>query len=167
MRDVVLWDSCLIIDAIAKEPEKYKHLLPMLQKAEKKELVIVVSTVSIAEVRYCKELNARGVSQDQQAELIEAWMNSDYVARRNAHSGICRLEAEIGRDVGKDNKNLTPIDSIILATAIQHNVSALLTYDDGRSNTVGLLELDGKYGDPKLRILHPRDYVKQLEMELR
>jgi len=168
MPEIVLWDSCIVIDAIQQQEDIYIHLQPMIRKAEAGELFIVVSSVTVAEVTYCKELSAKGVSQEEQNEIIQQWMNQDYIVRRIADFGICRSAAMLAREFSVPGKSLSPIDSIVLATAIKNNVDALITLDDGKGKksgkSIGLLELDQRAGgDRKTRIMHPATYVQQFE----
>lgn len=167
MPEVVLWDSCVIIDAIQENPNTYPCLLPMIKKAEAGELYIVISSAQIAEVKYLRELAAQGISQDAQSELIDAWLNSDYVIPRNADRGVCQYAVQLARQVGSGNKNLTPLDSIVLSTALLNGSEALITMDGGNRDSVGLLDLSMRFGSPQLPILHPCDYVRQYEMDLK
>lgn len=167
MVEKVLWDSCVIIDAIQKSDEQYQYLGQMMRNAEVGDLLIAISTASIAEVVYCRQLAAEGVSQDEQDALIEKWMNSDYVFRRNADSGVCEFGAQLAREAAKQSKSLSPIDSIILATALTSGVDALITTDDGKGGkNSGLLEFNEVFGDPPLKILRPGEYVHQGELDL-
>lgn len=160
-REIIAWDSCIIIDAIQKHPEKYPDIQQMIIKAEAGELSIVISSISLAEVRYCKELNAQGVTQNNQDKLISRWFDNSYVIKRVADVGICGLAASLGRQYPD---NLTPLDSIILSTAIDRKAKTLVTYDDNNGRG-GLLALDGQVGNPPLRIKRPEDWAIQPEIK--
>ncbi len=151
--EIIAWDSCIIIDAIQRDSGRYPHIKPMVSRAEVNDIFILVSTTSIAEVRYCKEFVAQGMTQDNQDEIISRWFDNSYVVKRNADFGICELAAKLGRQY-KDS-GITPLDSIILATALDRKAGTLVTYDDKLHN------LDGEVGSPALRIKLPEDYSPQ------
>lgn len=169
MAEKILWDSCVIIDAIQKKDGTFIFLDEMLRRAEAGKLLIVISAVSVAEVTYLKEFAAKGMSRDRQASLIQDWLNQDYIFKRNADPGICSDAAKLARQLSTKGKSLTPLDSIILATALRAEVEVLITDDDGKTNNkhLGLLELNEQLGDPKLKILRPSQYKAQLPMDLK
>lgn len=161
----IAWDSCIIIDAIQKEPERWPAIEPMARRAESGDLSIVVSTVSLAEVVYLREFATTGMSQADQDDLIKRWFDNDYVYTRNADIGICEEAAKLGRA-----HRVTPLDSIILATAVLTETKVLVTYDDaGKSSTgVSLLDLDSKVtaGRDLLRIVTPENIPGQREIQV-
>lgn len=164
MVDLIAWDSCIIIDAIQKNPTVYPHLQPIIRQAEAGQLKIVVSTISITEVKYLRELSANGLSQEEQNGLIEAWFNEPYVIKRNADYATCKEAASLAQLAASTKRNLKTADSIVLATAIRAGVSTLLTLDDGNDSSVGLLELDGRFGTPALQIRRPDQMAGQMEL---
>ena len=156
----IAWDSCIIIDAIQKEPRRYPSISPMVTKAESDDLQIVVSTASVAEVLYLKALSAEGMSQEDQNDLIEKWFDNHYLIKQNADFGTCRAAADLRRRF-----KLTPVDSIILATATVAEVEALITYDgQSKPDTVSLLGLNGELGRDGPRIERPEKYTPFLDL---
>ena len=158
-KEVVAWDSCIVIDAIQKEASRYPEISPMLRKAEADNLLIVLSTASIAEILYLKELSAKGISQEDQNDMIQKWLDNPYIVKRAADLEVCTKAAEIRRVHG----SITPVDSIILSTAVLHNVDALVTYD-GSGKDGRLLQLNEKIDG--LKIIEPGDSSGQAEMPL-
>ena len=167
MPEIVAWDSCIIIDAICKDKDIYPHLDPVLRRAENGELLILVSTLSIAEVKYLRPFSS-DLSQEDQNELIRAWFANEYVVARNADFNICNIASEIGQHASQyvQGKNLTTIDSVILATAVANEAGALITRDNGNNKQIGLLELDRKFGNPGLPIVRPDNMPGQVELTL-
>ena len=158
---IIAWDSCIIVDAIQKHSQKYAAIQPMILNAEKGDLKIVVSSLSAAEVKYLRELSANGMSQTEQDDLIDRWFNNDYIEMRNADFGTCKYAADIGRI----HANLSPTDAVILATTIRSESPMLITYDNGKTGKFdGLLSLDGRVGNPAIKICKPEDYANQIEM---
>ncbi len=156
-KEIIALDSCVIIDAIQKEPARYPSIEPIIRKAEANELIILVSTASIAEVMYCKELVAKGLTQEQQDDLIGKWFETSYLIKRAADFGVCTKAAQLGR-----LHNTTPLDSIILATAVLNEADTLVTYD-GENSGIGLLGLDGRI-EGGLRIMLPEKCLNQSEI---
>ncbi len=97
----------------------------MVRKAEKDDLFIIVSMASIAEVMYLDEFTSKGMSQKDQNDLIEKWFDNGYLIKRNVDFGVGKEAASLRRTFN----GLTPVDSIILATAMMNKADALITYD--------------------------------------
>ena len=156
-KEIIAWDSSVIIDAIQNHPTRYADIQPMIRRAEADDLLIVVSTASIAEVIYLRELSANGMTQEDQNDLIQKWLDNSYLIKRVADLEVCTKAAEIRRAHDK----VTPVDSIIVATAALSGVDALVTYD-GIGDDVGLLQLNDKING--LRIVEPGNYSIQHEL---
>jgi predicted nucleic acid-binding protein len=159
--DSIAWDSCVIIDAIQKSEGRYPILRPMINKAMQGDLNIVVSTLSLAETIYLRDLADGGMAQEQQDALIERWFDEPYIIKRNADVSVCTEAAKLARR----HRMLAPADAIILATAALSEVDVLITYDgEGRGD--GLLQLDGIVGNPGLRISTPENWSRQGEIDI-
>ena len=152
-RDVVMWDSCIIIDAIQKSPQYWSAIEPFVADAEAGKLLIVVSEISVAEVSSLGGLNEQGVSLEEQAKLIREWFENPYVSRRQQHAGISELAAEYGRTY---SLKAAP-DRVVLATAVFEKIPVLHTRDGAGASPRSkmLLPLDRKVGNPPLRIEVP------------
>lgn len=139
MRDqVIAWDSCVLLDAIQGTPGRYDAIAPMINLGLRGDLKVVLSAMSYAETYFLRHLAQQGVGQDEQSDLIEQWLESDYLIKRAVDFGTSKIAGELCRQFrGK----LQPPDAIIVATALRHGASALITYD----NTAGksLLACDG------------------------
>lgn len=150
----VLWDTTVIIDAIQKSKTRYHLIEPFIDQAESGNLKIVVSEMAVAEARYLKELNEKNVSLKKQADMILEWLDNDYILRRPVHPGISELASNIGR-----LHNVKPPDAIIASTAIFYKVPYIHTFDgmevNGSITPRSMLSLDGKIGDPLIRICFP------------
>lgn len=161
---VIAWDTCILIDAIQKTPDKWSFIAPMINEANINEMRIVLSTISIAECYYLKHLASQGLNQAEQNALIDKWLEHSFLVKRAADFGTCKIAAEVGRIT---KGALTPNDAIIAATAIRHKASALVTYDDTAGGS--LLAQDGKIsvgGLPPLRIYTPTQWTKDVNPEL-
>jgi predicted nucleic acid-binding protein len=160
----VAWDTCILIDAIQKTPDRFDAIAPMLNLARIGDLKIVLSTVCVAECHYLKELAAQGADQEEQNNLIEKWLEHSFLVKRAADMGTCKVAAQVLRLVrGK----LSSSDAIIVATALRHKASALITYDDTKGKS--LIAQDGKIPDGRggfLRICGPEGWSNDSSPQL-
>ena len=162
-KEVVAWDSCIIIDAISKTPDKYSAIVPMLLRAESGDLRIVISMASVSEVLYVRGLVTQKMRQEDPNDLIRRWFNNEYLALRNVDFGVGLKSAELRRH----HRGLTPVDSIILATAFVTGVTTLVTYDrNDKQGKIGLLNLDKKLGPNAPRICRPEEYTINPQLPL-
>lgn len=131
--------------------------MPFLDEAESGQLEIVVSEVTVAEVKHLRTLESSR-SDDEIADLIRDWFDNPYIIRRNVHPGISEAAAQIGRV----HKLKRAADAIVIATAAYEGVDTVHTFD-GHKDTdngnklrkSGLLKLDGKVGTPPINIVVP------------
>ena len=163
-RSVISWDSCILIDAIQRTATRWPSIAPMLNLTKKGELKIVLSTLCVAEAYFLRESSDLGVPQAAQNELIERWLEHSFLIKRAADFGTCKIAAELCRHTqGK----LKPPDAIIVATALRHNASALITFDDKAGES--LLKQDQQFdlpGNRKLRICTPGTWARENASEL-
>jgi len=139
----VVWDTCIVIDAIQKTAGRWHLLEPILQEAQAGQVQIVVSEVTVAETTHFRKTTE---TIEAQVKMIRAWFENPYIIRRPVYPAISELAARIGRVHGV--KRAT--DTIVLATALHDHVPLLHTFDDN------LVALDGKLGgSPPLKICHP------------
>ena len=155
-KETIMWDTCVIIDAITQSHERYHHIAPMVHRAEANDLQIVISMASVAEIFFLRELRAQGVSQEEQNEMIRRWFDNSYIVKRNVDLFVGLKAGELRRQ----HQSLTTVDSIILATATLFDVTALVTIDGARAKGAGgLTQLDGRLGDNAPRIVTPENYA--------
>ena len=148
----VVWDACVVIDAIQKTEGRYELIEPFLLDAERGEFQIVLSEGTVGEVVYLEKLDEAGMSRPEQRRLINDWLENPYIVRRSIHPGVSRLAAELGDQYGIKRLG----DRLVVATALMDGVPLLHTFD-GHGNKPGLLAFDGMIGKPPLRITIP-DY---------
>lgn len=150
-RELVVWDSCVIIDALQKTEGRWDLIEPFLSEAEQGRLTIVVSEISVAEVSKLKALKDTH-SNEQIIQMIKDWFDHEYVARRPVHAGISEIAAQIARL----HNIRRAADATVIATAVYENIGTVHTFD-GYTNKgpAGLLRFDGKIGDPPVTIAAP------------
>ena len=145
----IYWDSCVVISCIEQTPNRYPALKTIIRDAQAGSLVLVVSTLVIAEV---VKLNVSTESEQKQAKLIQDFFENDYIELRTIDRLTAELAAKISREYG-----LKPPDAIHTATAIRHECKCLQTYDGEQGCHSKLLAFDGKIGWPTLAIKLPED----------
>lgn len=148
------WDSCLFISYLnnLKDEKDIANIVDILiQKAQKSEILIVLSTLVLAEVRPRESYNE--YHWDTVKDLF--YTNRSYIRIIAVTPRISELSTRIAVDYPK----LTVPDSIHVATAWSEKVSVMLTLDGDKDNvrrrSGDLLNYDGKIGNPPLNIKSP------------
>ena len=135
------WDSCAFLAWLLPEADRQTSCKEVLEAAELGECEIVTSALTLTEVIKLKGLPP--LKEEQEAK-IRGFFANEYIIVR-----------QVDRFIAEDARRLIwaegvkPKDSIHVATALRWGIAELHTYD------AGLLKLDGKLGDPKLRICKP------------
>jgi predicted nucleic acid-binding protein len=127
------WDSSCFLAWLLPEPARAPACRGVLNAAERGELVIVASALTLTEVI---KLKGQPPLKADQEKKIRAFFENDYIVLRN----VDRFIAESARDLIWKHPHLNPKDSIHLATALKVQVPHLDTYDDD------FLTLNGKVG---------------------
>jgi len=132
-----------------KQSAHFPVIFPIAKNAQEKKVLIIVSTVTIAET-----LRLDGPPSVDQEQIISDFFDRPFVHREAA--GI--FVAEKARDIRRKH-HVDSADAIHLATAIITNSPFFMTYDGTRKRP--LLGLDQKLalnnGQP-LRIVTPEEY---------
>ncbi len=125
-----------------------------IKQAEVKEVVILTSTFTLAEVfkKKCEGVN-KGLAQAKDA-MFEEFLEQDYVVYIQLDRDVGILARRILRSINAlPDKTLKPQDAIHLASAALHNVDKFHTF-----NGSDLLSLDGlidREDGEKLKICTP------------
>ena len=61
--EAVLWDTCVVIDAIQKTPGRYEYIAPFITSAEEGKLKIVISMMTVSALVYLKEHDKDGMAR--------------------------------------------------------------------------------------------------------
>ena len=127
----IYWDACTWIAAIKPEPKNKERLamcVSVLNRAKKKDLEIVVSAFTLAEV--CKDLEARS----KQKNKLPLFLDHPYILILPVDKYI-GVKAQVLQTTGK--VTLKPADAVHIATAQYSNVEEFHTFDGD------LLKLNG------------------------
>lgn len=148
MPELVYLDTCVFIELLQQNnPLRFDSCEELRLRAMKNELVIVTSSVTIAEVI---KLPALTVLPKEQSEKILKFFENPYINVR----GCDRATAEYAHNLS-NTYGLTPLDAIHVSTAVRSKASVLYTYDDKKGKRKGLIGHSEKIGTPPLRIEKP------------
>ena len=151
MPNSVYWDACLFIEVLQKtNTARLDACRDLIDKAEKKALVIVTSALTITEVNKFGAEDVSGVSREEQSKLILAFFGNAYIKVRSLDRQTAELAHHLTRQHGLKN-----MDAVHAATAVIGKVDVLYTYDGEKGKRGGLLSCDRKIGTPPLRIERP------------
>jgi predicted nucleic acid-binding protein len=141
------WDSCMFIDLMQQTPGRYDRCNYQHERAKAGELLIVTSTVTLAEVT---RIHAAGVVSDELSQKILDYFENEYIVVRQLDRAIAIESHKLCRA-----HNLIHLDAIHLATALEMKVAVLYTFDSKKQRRKGLLRWNLKIGNPPLRIEEP------------
>lgn len=146
------WDSNCFMAVFNNEAPRIEKCKSVLMAAERGELSIVTSALTLTEVIKIK--GGKHLPQDAE-DQIRAFFEHEWIVVRD----VDRFIAEKARDfIWK--YNLQPYDAIHLATAYRMKIQHLDTYD-----RVDFGKLDGKVGVPLMKIGEPPLIPFQIEIQ--
>lgn len=137
----IYWDSNCFLAHFKAEDVKAEKCDGVIQKAERGEVLIVTSALTLAEVLWMR--GGPRLSKDK-AELVQKFFRRSYIRVYN----VTRKIAESAQVLVWDN-SIKPKDAIHVSTALHLSVDALETFDDK------LIGKSGCVGDPLLLIREP------------
>lgn len=137
------WDSDAFLGHFNGEPDKVAACESVLQAAEAGRILIVTSALTLAEVLYVK---GHKPMPPEKRQIVSGFFKQPYISVQN----VTRKIAELARDLYWDS-GVRPQDAIHVATALTYRLPELNTFDRK------LLSLDGKLGDPSLKIRIPHE----------
>ena len=124
MPDIVYFDSCVFLAWLKGEDKRVDTIGELFADAENKNLKIVTSTLSIAEV-----LNIQGaqspIPKNQRDAVRKLFLNEWIITK-----SVNRRLAEISQDMVWDH-GIKPKDGIHIATALVYKVPVFYSYDKG------------------------------------
>lgn len=135
------WDSGCFLALFNNETGRVDSCKSVLLAAERGELRIITSALTLTEVI---KIKGKPIAVDQE-DHIRAFFEHEWILVRD----VDRFIAEQARDFIWKYK-LQPYDAIHLATAYKHKLQHLDTYD-----AKDLGKLNGKIGIPAMRIGEP------------
>ncbi|WP_412051180.1 type II toxin-antitoxin system VapC family toxin [Hoeflea sp. Naph1] len=137
----IYWDSDCFLAHFQADAGKVEKCDGVLQRAERGEVLIVTSALTLAEVLWMR--GGPRLSKEK-ADLVQKFFRRSYIRVYN----VSRKISEAAQVLVWDNA-IKPKDAIHVATAIHLAVDALETFD---RNLIGK---SGKVGSPLLLIREP------------
>ena len=154
---IIYWDTSVFFGFLNKEKGRLDDIEILLDKAERKEILISTSTITLTEA-----YKIGGKASQQDLEKIREFLKHDYFRL----IALDRATAFTTQEIRQEYESHVDFeDSIHLGTAVHHNIGILLTYDGEKKGARKLLSLDKKLtlrNGEKLRILRPGDYIREL-----
>jgi len=137
----IYWDSDAFLGWFQEDAGKVDLCRYTLERARNGEVLIVTSTLGIAESLW---LRGQGKIPKNRAELVKKFFGRSYIRTYN----VTRKIAQDAQDLVWD-KGIAPKDAIHVATALSLGIPILETFDKG------LLKHSDKLGTPPLIIRKP------------
>lgn len=155
----VYWDSCNWIGLIMEEENKIGRLRYVIELAKRKELEILSSTFTLAEVFKLKCEDAEKELPEEKDQLFEDFMGQDFVVYAAVTEDIGKLGRRLLRKLDGLKK---PQDAIHLATAAWHNVDEMHTFD--REHLIPFDNRVTRRDGQKLKICFPPEQLAGLPL---
>lgn len=138
----IYWDSDAFLGWFQGEEGKVEQCDGVIQRAERGDVLIVTSALTLAEVLWMR--GAPKVSKDK-ATLVKKFFRRSYIRVYN----VSRKIAEAAQELVWDN-SIRPKDAIHVATALHLSVDAFETFDGF------FVRQSGTVGEPLLLIREPQ-----------
>lgn len=138
------WDSCIFLSIIEGHQERLPAILELMEKAEKQEVEIWTSMFTIAEVAFAKaEKDGKALDSTTQEKINAFWTVGSPITLVEPHRGIMSATAELVRGAMLQSLRLAPDDALHIATAKEHGLQSLHTYDSYNNKHAELSQLSG------------------------
>jgi predicted nucleic acid-binding protein len=147
----VYWDSNCFLSYLKAEIGKVDQCEGIIERAERGDVLIVTSALTIAEVLWMRE--GPRLAKDK-ATMVQKFFRKSYIRVVNVNRKISEAA-----QIHVWDSDIRPKDAIHVATAISFSCDALETFDKA------LIAKSGKVGTPLLLIREPQA-AAQLRMTL-
>lgn len=125
------WDSCVFLSYVNADEGKVDDIESLLGYADKGEIEIVTSNVSIVEVAFgASERNQSSLSEEMEVKIKKLWQPASPVMLVEFHTLIADEAKHLIRSGVPAGWSLKPMDAVHLATAQRLKVNELHTYDE-------------------------------------
>jgi len=147
------WDAACFLAYFQEEVDRVDSGEAVLEEAEKGNILIVTSALTLAEVLAVRGKKRLPPNKELKGRVIDFFKN-EYIAVQN----VTREVAELARDLVWD-KGIKPKDAIHVASAIAAGCAVLETYDGPltkKGRKVGLIIREPPLRpEPQLPLRHP------------
>lgn len=127
----VYWDANVLLSYLGAVPERLPVIDELLRQARAKEIEIVTSALSIAEVAFAQgEKDAAQLDAQVEQDIDELWAPGSPIATVEFYDLVAyRARSLVRQGIPQGWGSLKPIDAIHVATAQHFAVSEFHTYD--------------------------------------
>jgi predicted nucleic acid-binding protein len=159
-RPTVTIDTSPWIALLAGEADRAEHVLRLLEQAERNEIRVFVSTVTITET-VKGPAAADPLMTDEQETLFVEYMDNPFITLVSVDPVV----AARARDLRRQVRWLKTPDAMILATALVTGSSTLYTYDEkdllrlSGSSEIGALRIEIPPVEHQLALLPPTELL--------
>lgn len=127
----VYWDACCFISYLNGDVDRVPVLEALLEQAEREELLIVTSMVSLTEVAFTAAERSGSELSEADEDAIDALLgNRATVVLVEFSERIAREARALMRNAVARGWSLKPMDAIHLASALFADAREFHTYDD-------------------------------------
>ena len=125
------WDACVILEFLNQSPDRAPDVNGLLDAADKGEIQIFTSTLSIAEVAFAAEDRSAGVlSKETEDKIDKLWAMGSPIQLVEFHRGIAEQARDISRlAMARSIGGLKSVDKMHLATAVRIEADEVHTYE--------------------------------------
>lgn len=123
------WDACVFLASIRGEDGRVEHVKELLDQAEKGELRILTSTLSIVEVASTGSQAEPPPTEEALERIDNLWAAPSPVVMVEFYRAIAERARGLIRSAPALGLKLKPADAIHMATAVQVSADAIHTYD--------------------------------------
>jgi len=142
------WDSSAFLAWLLPEPDREDACSSVLRAAEEGDLELVTSALTLTEVIKLK--GKPELKKDHETKIAKFFEN-EYIILRNVDRFIALAAQRLVWE-----QNLSPKDSIHVATALRWKIPVLDTFDEGLIALSGKLSIEeGNPNSPRLEITTP------------
>lgn len=140
-RELIYWDSVTFLAYFQSEADRVDLCQSTLERAEAGDVLIVTSTLTIAECLWLK--GGPKLAKDR-APILRQFFRHSYISLRN----VTRATSELAQDLVWDH-GLKPKDAIHAATAMEINATVIETFDNG------FIKCSARFGNPAILVRNP------------
>lgn len=139
------WDSCVFLGWLKNEPDKFEECRDGIRAAEKGDIKIVTSALTLTEVL---RLKGKDPIPREDAAKVRGFFANEYIVIYD----LDRTIAETAQDLVWE-QGVRPKDAVHLATAMTTGQRVAIEQVD--TFDIQLISLSGQLGDPPLKIGRP------------
>lgn len=121
-------DACAILAYLNDEPGRADNLAALFEEAERGDIRLVTSTITLAEVAYVKETDI-APEVDADTRIDNLLLDRRIITFVECTEDIARGARQYVRPAGDQAQRLKPADAIHLSSAVAAGVDYFLTYD--------------------------------------